>query len=161
MADDFGRDVSKFISNLTRNLSTKAKDAVAEVAARTGVELIRKRTRQGFGVASNYNSKYKLKPLSASYIEYRKTINLSSETSPSKSNLTKTGTMLDSLDAKRTRPGAWSIYLYGQNSSGKSNAEIARYVSRARPFMFLSGGEIEEIKKAASKKLRELVKTKF
>ena len=158
MANELSKGISKFISDITKNLELKIKDQIAEVAAKAGAQLIQRRTRAGKGVADDYGSEYPLKKLSPKYIEFRKRSSLSAHTSATKSNLTFKGDMLGSLDAERVKPGSWVIILKGSHWSGKSNSDIARYVQKTRPFMHISGGEAAKIKDAARKKFNELVK---
>lgn len=159
--DNIGKGVSKFVADIKRGLEGKYKDKIAEIAAKTGAVLIRERTRKGFGVANDGGAPYRLKRLSPSYVEFRRTQTLSPFTSASMSNLTFTGAMLESLSATRVKTGVWQITLKGTNPrSGLSNAQIARYVSRSRPFLHLSGGEIEEIRDAA-RDYFDLVKSKL
>lgn len=161
MADNIGKGVSKFIADIRKNLDAKSRDELSRVAAEAGAELIRNRTRQGYGIANDGGSIYKLKPLSASYIEYRQRSILSPHTSPGKSNLTFTGQLLDSLTSQRKQLGTWQIILKGTHSkAGIPNSQLAKYVSRSRPFMFLSGGEIEKIRSLVRRTFRELVKSK-
>jgi len=156
MSDTPGKGVSKFIADIRKGLNGKVKDAISEVAAKTGAQLIQRRTREGKGVATDGNATYTLKKLSARYIDFRKRQTLSPHTTATKSNLTFTGEMLGSLTAKRDSPGRWLIIL-----KGSRNRKLAKYVAKARPFMHLSGGEIATIKSVARKKFDELVKTKL
>ncbi len=85
---DLGKGVSKFVKEIRSLVTGKAKDAISETAARTGAQLIQRRTRAGQSVAEDGGAPYNMKRLSPSYIEFRKTQRLSPWTSPGKSNLT-------------------------------------------------------------------------
>jgi len=112
-------------------------------------ELIRKRTRKGFGVARPGGNRRKLKRLARSTIEYRTRYKklLSSKTSPRKSNLTFTGQLLDSIKLKVTKgrvtigPRGRRRDIFGR-SSRTTNEQVAVFVSKDRPFMSL--GKVEQ-----------------
>ncbi|MCK5605123.1 hypothetical protein KAR91_24750 [Candidatus Pacearchaeota archaeon] len=81
---DLKKELTKIITeSTTREVMKKASDLLAEE--------IKKRTRDGDGVDG------KLKGLKSTTINYRKLIKLHSSTSPSKSNLTRKGTLLNSI----------------------------------------------------------------
>ncbi len=120
--------------------------------------VVKERTRRGYGVAKNEGPKKRLKGISESTKKRRKGLaaqgQLSSETSPNKSNLTRTGKMLDDI-AYRAKANEVLIYLKGNSSTkAKKNADLGRI------FMNLSKSEIsiitkiveEEIKKGINKK---------
>ncbi len=157
--NDLGKGVAKFIAKIKAGLEGSIKDQVSKAAAQMAADLIRDRTRQGYGVANDGGSKFPLAPLSLRYVERRKRSALSPFTSPSKSNLTFSGAMLESLSIKRSSPGNWLVILQGSHpTAGIENSLLARYVSRKRPFMFLSGGEVEQIRNTARKTFQDLVK---
>lgn len=70
----------------------KATEESVKEVGEAGLDIIVKRTRSG------KTAQGPLKPLASSTIKSRQGKSLSSETSPSKSNLTETGRMLDSLE---------------------------------------------------------------
>lgn len=158
---NLGKGVSKFVAEIKKGLTGKLKDEISKVAAMTTASIIQRRTRQGRGVATDGGSLSRLKPLSRSYIEFRKRSKLSAFTTAGKSNLTFTGEMLGSLGAKRLRPGTWQVFLNGTRENGLTNAQLAKYVSRTRPFMFLAGGEIAQVQAAARRTFESLVKTEI
>ncbi len=157
MAKDPGRSISSFVNGIKAELE-KDQDAIAKAMAAEASSLIQHRTRSGRGVATDGGAAYPLKPLSPRYIAARRSMHLSAFTSASKSNLTRTSEMLGSLGIKRKAKGNWIVSLEGQHESGISNAQLARYVSRARPFMYLSGDEIEKIRNVGRKVFGTLVK---
>lgn len=142
----FAKDVAKFSKSL-KDVVKKAESQglLTNVAARA-IELIVRRTREGKGVRRPGGSTYRLKPLSASYVRFRRenASRLSSFTSPRKSNLTFTGQLLNSLALKK---GARSIVITptGIRDDGQSNAAVAKHVSRVRPFLALSKDEQREV----------------
>ena len=149
----FKKNSSKLMRELGKTMPT-----VGKIMKDT----IKKRTRLGFGVEANEGTKGKLKPLSPLYKKQRKKLKLSSETSPSKSNLTLSGSMLDNLDSKvnqqqlkiRVRPK-------GRDRKGVGNKQKAGWVSVVRPFLYLSKPEIKRIKKYLSEEIDNIVKKLF
>jgi hypothetical protein len=101
-----------------------------DALGRLGVEavnLVRKRTRLGYGVPKNLGQRKKLEPLSPRYVERRSMFsNLAAYTTPKKSNLTLTGQMLESLEA--TVVGSTVIIRpTGTRIDGKRNEDVARW----------------------------------
>ena len=137
------------------------------------IDIIVKRTKSGKGVSDDKvedPALIKLASLSSGYIEYRKKVKLGSFGSPSKSNLTLTGQMLDSLIYKIVNNG---ILIDVANTKRKkaigsgyvkqTNQEVAGYVSEnGRPFLALSPGEqriiIKFIDDYLTKELRRTLK---
>lgn len=159
--NNLGRGVSKFVADIKNSLTGKHRDKIAEIAAKSAAELIKKRTIAGQGVSKDGGSPRRLKSLSASYIAFRQSQTLSPLTNATMSNLTFTGSMLGSLGAQKIKPGLWKVTITGNNSrTGTPNAQVARYVSRTRPFFFLTGGEIAQIREDA-RSYFDLVKQKF
>jgi hypothetical protein len=139
-------------------VSEKATQGVADFAA----SMVKKRTRLGYGV--NVGEKQKLDALSPSYKLYRqgkiaffskgtgssrlripyKPKNkpaLYEETTPTKSNLTFTGQMLNSLYGKAIGAGRFLISL-----SGDRNKTVAGYaVDLGRPFLAFSRAEVQQV----------------
>ena len=134
--------VKKVRKGLERSVSKRAMQEIGNLA----VQIIRERTRDGKGVQRPDGNRTKLKPLSPQYIEFRKRFgNLSPFTSPGRSNLTLTGQMLDSIKVVRTSQGKAVVRPSGIREDGKRNADVARWVSRERPFLNLARSEIRLI----------------
>jgi hypothetical protein len=146
-------------------------------------DMIKLRTRLGSGVAKDGSEKQKLKPLSKTYIEVRKgnlafktspstgkpipfkpdangaKMTLSNQTSPSKSNLTRSGQLLDSEGVTSVGYGTVSVGPSGQRTDRKSNEDVAKYVTDAgRPFNHLSKTELKRLQEAVKKELRDRIK---
>ena len=102
--------------------------------------LIRKRTRLGYGVDDQGEKKKKLKKLSDGYVNQRKRSRVASATSPKKSNLTNTAEMLDDLEPKKTKKGKTTIGFKSKHSDDK-----AGWVSKDRPFNNVSSSEMKQI----------------
>lgn len=131
------------------------KDALS-AAATKAAELVKTRTRKGFGVANEGGPQKRLKPLSPKYIEKRKKLaargQLSPETSPARSNLTKTGDMLNDI---KTSVGTNEARVYIDSAKNVTKAEN---VQKDRPFMNLSASEKKEIVKIINEKIKMDIK---
>lgn len=144
--------LNKKLKKIVQDSSVKALEPVGRIA----IDIIRKRTLQGYSVSKHGGSKEPLKKLSSKYIKFRQRNRgrLSSFTSPTKSNLTFTGQML--LGMKQKREGKSMNITFDK----RRNKEVAEYVSGARPFMFLAKEEIDQVVKTFDKYFRDLVKSK-
>ncbi len=123
-------------------------------------ELIRKRTRLGYGVRSYGGSKERLKPLSDKYKTRRKDMDLSQNTTPAKSNLTKTGQLLDSIATQTVRKGQVRVGPGGRRTGESlTNEEVGEFVAEAgRPFNTLTDIEVKRIATEAANDINLLVK---
>lgn len=138
--------INEVIKQISDDLKKTGNKQPMNLLGNYALNLIRDRTRKGFGVPGVGQSQEKLKALSANYIKYRKKTKLSPFTSPGKSNLTKTGSMLASLRVVQTKNFGFTIAPTGKNKSGISNAEVAGHVEEnGRPFLYLSNTEIEKV----------------
>ena len=132
------------ISRVISKKLTKQLSKLSEVLAKAGDDLadaVRKRTRQGFGVSRNNGIKRSLKQLASSTIKKRSRLPLSPKTTPSKSNLTQSGSMLDSIKAD---VDGTQIKV---TITGAKNNKKAQFVSKDRPFLNLSKDEVDAIKR--------------
>lgn len=152
------RSLKSFTRDLLKKIERDLVPEIEQMAAEMASDLIRKRVQgRGLGIAVSGGSTYPLKPLSPKYIEFRRrSPKLSFLTSPSKSNLTFTGQMIDSIVA--VNRNGWIVTFEGGRDDGKSNSQIARYVSRTRPFFFLSGGEQQQIRNMINRAMPALAK---
>lgn len=133
-------DINKIAANLEKQLKKSVSANELKQLGQFVLEMIKDRVRKGFGVPKDGANQKKFKPLSAAYKEQRKRLKLSSFTSPSKSNLTRFGRLIGGLKVT-TRTGSVLIEPTGTSREGTSNADIAQYVSKARPFLNLSKDE--------------------
>jgi hypothetical protein len=141
-------------------------------------DLIRVRTRLGKGVSNFGKPLSKLKALSDSYSLQRqgakkgsakfraktkdgvkivefpaKTVKkLADLTTPKKSNLTYTGQLLDSIQAKRLGT-VIEVSLKQQRNDGLTNDKVAGYVKGERPFLNLAKTEITNVQRKVKEKL--------
>lgn len=136
--------------------SSKNMKAIGSQAA----EIIRRRTRLGYGVEKNEGKRERLKPLSPKYIEKRKQNTLSSQTTPRRSNLTFTGELLDSIEAHDATQGEVQVGPRGARSDGgPDNEKLAEYVRDAgRPFNNLSATEIKQLTQFFEEIIEKLIK---
>lgn len=132
-------------------------------------DMIIRRTRLGFGVRDNGEKREKLAELKGRPKPYKSTIQrretlkergqLSNETTPTKSNLTMTGQMLNAISYKVKKLGGIIFIKDSTRRDGKNtNKEIAEYVSKNRPFFHLSDSEIRQLKREAVKLVRSKLK---
>lgn len=146
----------KGIASFTKKLEGIIKEAKSPkgmvIIGNIVIDIIRRRTRSGFGVSNG--KKVKLKPLSNKYVEFRRRNRgrLSPFASPGKSNLTFTGQMLNGL-VRKPVPGGVVITFDSQR-----NKRVAGFVSDARPFMELADDEVEEVTKTFRKYFSSLVR---
>jgi hypothetical protein len=145
--------MSKKLELLNKQIQVKTKLAQTKAARELAAlipELIKLRTRQaGEGVDGA------LKSLAESTIEYREKYedNLHPDTSPSNSNLTATGQLLDAIQGKNTgskvrvdiKGGKRKSEISGGKSK-KTNKDVRKYVEDAgRKFLELSEAEKDEV----------------
>lgn len=152
-----GIDLSDFKKKLleigNKIITESSSNGVLETLGEGANSLIKKRTRLGYGVSSHEGDKERLKPLSDAYKKVRKSHPKSSDTTPAKSNLTRTGEMLDSLDYQVSQ-GSVKITFKTQN-----NVDKAGYVTQGgRPFMNLSKPEINQLKAKLNDLIYERIK---
>ena len=132
-------------------------------------DMILKRTRLGYGVRDNGEKREKLKQLAGRPKPYKSTIRarelakekgqLSSDTTPTRSNLTMTGQMLNAISYKVKKLGGIIFIKDNTRKDGRAtNKEIAEYVSKDRPFFNLSDSEIRQLKAEAVKLVRSKLK---
>ena len=156
-------DVVKRLNTVFRGGSgQKQKDFLKKMGL-ASIDMIVTRTRKGFGVARTGGNRKKLARLSKSYIDFRKKNRrrLSRLTSPTKSNLTFTAQMLDSVKILKSNDRGFEIGSSGRRSDGKRNADVSRWVSAKRPFMNLGRKEITDLTKFMEKEFRDRIKKQF
>ena len=144
---------------------SKIEDDLEKVVPELGKQAaddIRRRTRAGYGTDTNGGNKSRLAALTDEYKKARRRMPLSTETSPNKSNLTQTGSMLDSLEFVRVGKFEGIVVPTGSDEKGVSNADKALYVTdQGRPFMFLSKAETKRLEDTLRKRLNDIIKKIF
>lgn len=145
---------TKQLDNIFKRLSKITKESIASNQMRSIGEfiadIIRKRTRLGYGVDKDYGSKTKLKGFTQGYREFRQRAAergmLSSATAPGKSNLTLTGQLLDNYGLIKISSGIVSIGPKGTRKDGLRNADLALYQEeQGRTFNRLSELEFRQV----------------
>ena len=148
------------INNFDKELKAKMDKVLdeltkPEVLKEMGEKLIKEiqvRTRLGYGVEESKGSQSKLKPLSEDYKIYRKTKQLDSTTSPSKSNLSFTGDMLRSLVAK---PETGKVVIQHNDELSKKKTEWN--ADKGRVYMNISKTQFNNLIKFIKEKIKSLV----
>jgi len=148
LTDKFNGNIQEVVDDVA---SPQAMEKLGEAAS----ELIRKRTRLGYGVAEENGSKGKLKPLSEPYKKTRKRNKPTGPSTPAKSNLTYTGQMLDDLGPVQSSQGHVEIGFKTDKSTKK-----AEWVTEGgRPFNNLSKSEIKQLEQALSDEIGKSLKS--
>lgn len=154
MAIDLKDFQKKLLEIGNRIITESGSNGIIQTLGDGANSLIKKRTRLGYGVSSQEGDKERLNPLSDSYKKQRKLHPKSSDTTPTKSNLTRTGDMLNSLTAE---VGQSSVKL---TFKGKLNIDKAGFVTEGgRPFMNLSKAEVNQLKKLLNDTIFDRIKT--
>ena len=123
---------------------------------------IKKRTRLGKGVEENTKRIKNLKPLTSDqYINRRRLARkgnkLSSKTRPSKSNLTFTGVLLDSI-ASIARRSKIIIFFRENRVDGVKNSDIVEFQrNQGREFFLLSNSELKKFSRNVSERIRKTI----
>ncbi len=116
-------DLDKILARLSSSVKDVVKQTALNRVGKFTLELVVKRTRLGYGVRENFGQKEKLAKLSKQYVKARSVFDgLNDLTSPKKSNLTRTGEMLDSMRYKVYRDGTINI-----GPTGTRNINLASY----------------------------------
>lgn len=119
--------LKKIVSRLSKTLDQAVSQKEMRALGEFTLDLIVKRTLLGYGVKENFGVKAKLKPLSTRYKAFRRTYSgLSGKTTATKSNLTLTGEMLDSMVIKGIK-GKAVIQPSGRVLGRPSNLTIAQH----------------------------------
>jgi len=129
------------------------------------VDTIYKRVKAGGGVTddkSDNAARKSLKKLSKNYIEQRTRYpSQGAFFSPNRSNLTRTGQMLDSMNFKVTK-GKLTIFIpSSKRDDGLSNSEVAGYVRKDRPFFTLTVPEQRIVFRKIETNLRQFIRLAF
>lgn len=150
-------DLKKIISKLRSTIGGEFGRESLQLLGERAAEIIRRRTRLGYGVRRQLGERFRLAALSPRYIEYRAENReiLSEFTAPRKSNLTLTGEMLDDLQPIRYRRN--SVTLGFKSSAARKKAE---WVSRRRPFLAMSQPEFRQLLRYKQQELTRALKAK-
>lgn len=124
-------------------------------------ETVQVRTRSGFGLSEEGNREVKFPKLSKDYVKHRNKMKLSPNTTPSKSNLHKSGEMIEGLkvNAKTNK----TVIL---NKNQKQNIKLEYQTSKRsigtpfRKFMGLSGRDEKKVVSFLLDKLVKILKSR-
>ena len=149
------------LKELKRKLDGIIKDTVnrqlTDKIGRNAVNNIKTRTRKGFGVAKNEGPTQRLKKLKPQTVKRRRDLKkqgrLSGKTEVAKSNLTRSGKMLNNIKYSNS-DNEINITLKSDQQ------DKAKKVSVERPFMNLSKSEVNEILKIIEIELINDIKKK-
>jgi hypothetical protein len=150
----FNRNMAKLFNEFA---STENMRKIGEYTA----ERIKLRTKLGKGVDKTGGDPAPLKKLSEGYVKTRKRKKAElEETSPSKSNLTFTGQMLNALKLLQALPARAIIGIESsrRKNSDLTNNEVAGFVSKDRPFLNLSKAELNGINAFVRKLLDAMIR---
>lgn len=158
------REVNIFTKRLQKTINVAAgnKRLLTQVG-RIAARLIKRRTRNGFGVSQPGANAERLKRLSQAYVSFRSNSrDLSSETTPGKSNLTFTGVLLNSLRVVKADSQKREVTVDAsrrRRRGGLTNEKVAEFVSeQGREFLNLSRREITQVTRSFNRSYREQFK---
>lgn len=134
-------DINDFKKDMDKLLKAFKNKALMDKIGKFTVDLIRKRTLLGYGVADQGGKKEKLKALSAGYKKWRKKNPPPGPSSPAKSNLTYTGDMLRAIDYN-VKSDSLTIGIFDENEAEKAFYNMLM----DREFLNLSGAEIQQVR---------------
>lgn len=145
------KDLNKQIKDALKDVLNKSTfDEIGKITS----ESIKKRTRLGKGVDQSEGPLVPLKELKPSTKDRRtakkKAGTLSNNTTPTKSNLTDTGAMLDSIKYESSATEV-RIYIDGSENQKKANDQA----TQGRRFMNLSKTEVANVVRFLQKKFTD------
>lgn len=145
--------LQQFKAKVEKAVKESISPNVMRILGDFALNLIVKRSRLGYGVEENFGPRFKFDKLSPNYIKSRKKFRgLSSTTSPSKSNITRTGQLLLSMRVTEAKEGKFRIEPTGtREKEGKTkkvltNKELAEILAKKnRTFNRLSQPEYQQL----------------
>lgn len=161
----FKFDMSKFDAQMKQAIEDVSAPAYMKQFGEYARDRIVKRTKLGKGVSERGGDAEQLKKLSDSYRTQRKNLQnkgkLADDTSPARSNLTRTGQMLNNIEVQAKTASAL-ISAKGSRTDGNlTNADVAGYVSVERPFLNLSKPELNGLNSFIRSILESIVKKRL
>lgn len=145
------KDFKKRLQEIKRNIDKNIDPTKFDFLKKEVVEQIKKRTQAARKGVNADGSMFTLPKLSEPYVEFRKTFKkLSSETSPNRSNLTLTGSMLNDMVAER------SGFTFKFSFKDELNSKKANWVALGgRRFFDLSKSERNGLQRKISDIIRQ------
>ena len=155
-------EIDMVIRDINKRLERAQDKTVFSAIAKMASDLIRKRTRMGHGVEKDGANKKKLRALQGSTIDQRKKKRkrgiLDNRTTPSKSNLTDSGQLLDAIGSRATNTYG-EIYIAQKRKDCVLNSDIVEGLEiMDRIFFNLSSAEIKQLQRELRKILRGRIK---
>lgn len=141
-----------FEQAIKKVFSAQSQQAIANEMA----DSVRIRAQLGGSVENTGSKKKAFKALSDSYKQQRKKFSgLSDKTTPNKSNITRTGQMIESIRGKGKANG-FLLELAGSRDDGLTNEKVAGFVEeQGRPFMNLSDIELKKLARLLEENLAD------
>lgn len=179
------KDIARFSNKVIKALNNVDSGLDMKVIGQFALDAIKIRTRLGYGVDSPGAKRKRLKRLSNSYIDYRRgrvrfyrtakskklvawkgkfKVPLSELTKPSKSNLTYSGQLIDSLKFRLSGRRSVEIGPTGSRTKvrpgekSRTNQQVSKYVQKDRPYLNLSNNELRQITQLAQDMITKRVK---
>lgn len=156
--------IRNLFDRIEKTLETSISREFLRPLGQYALDLIVKRTRLGYGVEKPFGSKFSLPSHSPKYIKFRKKFRqLSETTAPTKSNLTLTGQLLESMSltdhAGSNTKGSLLIAPTGQRSGGRlSNKKLAAILAeKGRTFNYISQLEYNQVMRFYRKSFGDLL----
>jgi hypothetical protein len=114
-------------------------------------EIIKKRTRKGYGITKKNDGEWtQLKELAESTIEARKSKKLHKDTKPSKSNLTETGQLLDGIKQEASNKKMVKLVT--------GREDIRATIEKKRKFFGLTKEEKNTVDQKVKKEIARIIK---
>jgi len=157
---DVSLQLSKFIKRVEKVVDKDISGtALLKKLGREVADRIRLRTRLGYGVPANGQPRQSLKSMrqhSPAYKKFRIRADLSSLTSPSKHNLTLTGSMLEHLTMKKVDASIKKVEIGFQDQFSQLKATVNS--KRGWTFLHLSDAESKSVFNFYKREVARLVK---
>lgn len=162
MVSKLQNDLTKKFQQISKAITEPKNSRQLTELGELAVSLIVKRTRLGYGVAKNGGKRFKLAALSDGYVKQRRKGGLSKFARPKKSNLTRTGQMLESVKVLKVSKGTITVGPQGVRSDGISNDDLAIWNAKrkGRSFIYISDNEFNQLRRAYRKMFGDLLRKK-
>ena len=150
--NDLTKILAKIKGAIENKFSAREMQKIGEFVAAE----IRERSRRGYGVSRLGGPEEQFEPLSERYIAQRRRMKLSPFTSPTRSNITRSGRLLAGL-RYTTAKNRVRIVPTGKSREGVSNADIAYYLTeQGRPFLTLSKCQLGRLVESINKRISDI-----
>ncbi len=155
-------NIDKFIDDINKRLERAQDKTVFSAVAKMASDLIKKRTRLGYGVEKDGANKTKLKGIKDKTIEQRQRKKkmglLHNNTTPKKSNLTDTGQLIDAIGSRATQRYG-EVFISEKRKDRAVNSDIVEGQSdMGRKFFNISNAEYKQLERELRKILRGRIK---